>query len=524
MSKGLVIKAQSVPNQDKILSAAALEFVESLVREFGERRVSLLQAREARAKELLAGTKLDFLPSTKSVREGAWKVAACPKDLQDRRVEITGPVERKMMINALNSGACAFMADIEDANSPTWHNVIAGQQNIYDAVRRTLTLDDAKSGKQYRLNEKIATLLIRPRGWHMVESHVEVDGRPVSASLFDFALTFFHNAQEQLRRGTGPYFYLPKMESHLEARLWNDVFTFAQKKLGVPHSSVRVTVLIETIPAAFEMEEILYELKDHISGLNAGRWDYIFSFIKKHAHDKAFLLPDRSQVTMKVPFMKSYAELLVKTCHRRGAHAMGGMAAFVPSRKDAQVNEMAFAKVREDKDREAQAGFDGTWVAHPDLVAVARAEFDKVLGDRPNQKDRMRDDVKVSGADLLNARIDGATVSEDGVRNNISVGIQYIYHWLNGAGAVAIFNLMEDAATAEIARAQLWQWLKHGSQMQGGKVLDRATYERFVSEEFGKLQGFDASKLKRARDILNDLVLTTEFKDFLTTYAYADIC
>jgi malate synthase len=524
MSQGVNIRASSVPNQEKILSGAAMEFVVSLVREFRDRRVELLQARDVRAKELTSGVKLDFLTSTKSVRDGAWNVASCPQDLQDRRVEITGPVERKMMINALNSGACAFMADIEDSNSPTWHNVIAGQQNIYDAVRRALTLDDPKSGKQYRLNDKIATLLIRPRGWHMIESHFEVDGQAVSASLFDFALTFFHNAQEQLRRGTGPYFYLPKMESHLEARLWNDVFTFAQKKLGVPHSSVRVTVLIETIPAAFEMDEILYELRDHISGLNAGRWDYIFSFIKKHAHDRAFLLPDRSQVTMKVPFMKAYAELLVKTCHRRGAHAMGGMAAFVPSRKDAQVNEMAFAKVREDKHREAQAGFDGTWVAHPDLVTVACAEFDKVLGNKPNQKDRMRDDVNVSSIDLLNARIDGAGVTEEGARNNISVGIQYIYHWLNGAGAVAIFNLMEDAATAEIARAQLWQWLKHGSKMQGGQPLDQATYERFVTEEFAKLQGFDAMKLNRAKTILNELVLASDFKDFLTTHAYADIC
>ena len=444
------------PEFERVLSPQALDFVAWLHREFNPMRQALLQRREERQAALDAGVLPDFLPTTAWIRQADWRIAPAPADLEDRRVEITGPVDRKMMINALNSGARVFMADFEDALSPTWDNVMHGQVNLLDAVRRSLAFTHPE-GKVYRLNDTIATLLVRPRGWHLVEKHVLVDGQPVSASLFDFGLYFFHNAHELLQRGTGPYFYLPKLESHLEARLWNDVFNAAQDALGIPRGSIRATVLIETILAAFEMEEILYELREHVSGLNAGRWDYIFSLIKKFCHHPDRVLPDRAQVTMTVPFMRAYTELLVKTCHRRGAHAIGGMAAYIPSRKDPRTNEIALAKVREDKQREVNAGFDGTWVAHPDLVPVAMEVFDRVLppNEKPHQKDRLRETVQVTAHDLLDIRVPGGRITEAGLRNNVSVALQYLGAWLGGNGAVAIFSLMEDTATAEIARAQL---------------------------------------------------------------------
>ena len=426
-------------------------------------------------------------------------VAAAPDDLQDRRVEITGPVERKMMINALNSGAKVFMADFEDANSPSWENVVAGQRNVRDAVRRTIELDTGE--KSYRLNDETATLMIRPRGWHLLERHHELDGRPVSGSLFDFGLVVYHNAREQLERGTGPYFYLPKLESHLEARLWAEAFALAEEDLGLPDGSIKCTVLIETILAAFEMDAILFELRDHSCALNAGRWDYIFSCIKK----AGAVLPDRAQVTMTVPFMHSYTELLVQTCHAREAHAIGGMAAFIPSRRDAAVNEIALTKVREDKEREARNGFDGTWVAHPDLVPVALAEFDAVLGDHQNQVERKRDDVSITEDDLLNFEIPGGEVTDEGLRVNVSVGVRYLDAWLQGVGAAAIDNLMEDAATAEISRAQVWSWVQTGR-------FDEAR----VREEIEKVDAADAAK-----EVFADVALSSPFKDFLTTTAYA---
>jgi len=425
-------------------------------------------------------------------------VAPAPADLQDRRVEITGPVDRKMMINALNSGAKVFMADFEDANSPSWANVVDGQQNVRDAVRRTIELDTGE--KQYRLNDETATLMIRPRGWHLVERHHEVEGAPVSASLFDFGLVVYHNAREQLERGTGPYFYLPKLESHVEARLWAEAFALAEAELGLPDGSIKCTVLIETILAAFEMDAILFELRDHSCALNAGRWDYIFSCIKK----MGAVLPDRAQVTMTVPFMHSYTELLVQTCHARDAHAIGGMAAFIPSRRDAAVNEIALTKVREDKEREASNGFDGTWVAHPDLVPVAIAEFDAVFGDRANQVDRKREDVSITEDDLLNFDIPGGEVTDEGLRVNVSVGVRYLDAWLQGVGAAAIDNLMEDAATAEISRAQVWSWV-HAGRFDESRVRD----------EIAKVEAADAAK-----EVFADVALSTPFKDFLTTTAY----
>ncbi len=428
-----------------------------------------------------------------------FSVAPSPADLQDRRVEITGPVDRKMMINALNSGAKVFMADFEDANSPSWENVVDGQQNVRDAVRRTIELDAGE--KRYRLNDRPATLVIRPRGWHLVERHHEVDGSPISGSLFDFGLVVFHNAREQLERGTGPYFYLPKLESHLEARLWAAAFALAEAELGLPGGSIKCTVLIETILAAFEMDAILFELRDHSCALNAGRWDYIFSCIKK----MGALLPDRAQVTMTVPFMHAYTELLVQTCHAREAHAIGGMAAFIPSRRDAAVNEIALTRVREDKEREARNGFDGTWVAHPDLVPVALAEFDAVLGERANQVDRKREDVSVSEKDLLNFEIPGGEVTDEGLRVNVSVGVRYLDAWLQGVGAAAIDNLMEDAATAEISRAQVWSWVQAGR-------FDEAR----VRAEIAKVEAADAAK-----EVFAEVALSTPFKDFLTTTAYA---
>lgn len=495
-----------------ILTPAALEFLEKLQLKFGATREQLLQARLHRQTRLIEGENFDFLKSTQSVRNSEWSVAPCPPDLLNRNVEITGPAEAKMMINALNSGADAFMADLEDALSPTWENVISGQKALYEAVRHTLKFDSPE-GKSYALKEKIATLIVRPRGWHLEEKHVLVDGKPMSASLFDFGLYFFHNAQERLKRGTGPYFYLPKMESHLEARLWNNVFTFAQHELHIPHGSIRATCLIETLPAAFEMDEFLYELRDHMSGLNAGRWDYIFSAIKKLRNRPDSILPDRAQVTMTAPFMRAYTDLLVKTCHRRGAHAMGGMAAFVPSRKDEQVNAIAFQKVTEDKQRETRDGFDGTWVAHPDLVPLAKKIFTDHLRGRPNQKEKHRLEVNVKASDLTTLKIEGGKVTEEGVRLNINVALHYIERWISGLGAVALHNLMEDAATAEISRAQLWQWIHHG-------VITAEKYKTLRDEELKTLKALSLPRLEQATKILDELVLEKEFADFLTLKAY----
>ncbi len=493
----------------EILSPEALDFVAGLQRRFGGRREELLAARAARQERLRAGELPDFLPETREAREGDWRVAEAPPDLQDRRVEITGPTDRKMVINALNSGARVFMADFEDANSPTWSNLVEGQRNLIDALERTIALDQGE--KSYRLKDEVATLLVRPRGWHLPERHLLVDGEPVSGSLFDFGLYMFHSARRALERGSGPYFYLPKLESHLEARLWNDVFVFAQDALGIRRGTIRATVLIETILAAFEMEEILYELREHSAGLNAGRWDYIFSVIKKFRHRDDFVLPDRSAVTMTVPFMRAYTELLVKTCHKRGAFAIGGMAAFIPSRRDPEVNETALARVREDKTREAADGFDGTWVAHPDLVATATAEFDRVLDTRPNQLDRQRPDVSVTAADLLSVPDTPGEITEAGIRQNVSVGIQYLASWLAGTGAAAIFNLMEDVATAEISRSQLWQWVHHG-RVERDRVL------AIADEEVASLPAYD--RLDQARRVFEQVALDHDFVEFLTLPAY----
>jgi malate synthase len=508
----------------EVLTPEALEFVGSLQREFGARREELLKARDERQARLDAGESPEFLATTKSVRESEWKVAPPPKDLQDRRVEITGPTDRKMLINALNSGARVFMADFEDANTPTWSNLVEGQVNLTDAIERTLDFDSPE-GKQYRLNPMVATLVVRPRGWHLDERHVEVGGRPISGSLFDFGLYFFHNAKRLLAKGSGPYFYLPKLEGHVEARLWNDVFNFAQDALGVPRGSIRATVLIETILAAFEMEEILYELREHSSGLNAGRWDYIFSIIKKFRNRPDFVLPDRAQVTMTVPFMRAYTDLLVKTCHRRGAHAMGGMAAFIPSRRDAEVNRVALAKVKEDKDREALAGFDGTWVAHPDLVPTATEAFDRVLGSRPNQLDRQRPDVAVRSEQLIEVAVPEGTITENGLRLNVSVGIQYIESWLRGVGAAAINNLMEDVATAEISRSQVWQWIRHSSRLEDGGPVTEDLVREIADDEMAKIRErlgeelWGKGRFKEAREVFEEVALSESFPAFLTLVA-----
>ncbi len=486
---------------------------------FNSRREELLAARIERQTRIDNGEKPTFLAETSVIRDGDWSVAPAPGDLNDRRVEITGPVERKMMINALNSGATIFMADLEDSLSPTWENVIDGQINLGDAIRREIAFSSPE-GKSYQLNETIATLVVRPRGWHLVEKHVLVDGEPISASLFDFGMYFFHNVEALIERGSGPYFYLPKLESRLEARLWNDVFNYAQDALSIPRGTIRATVLIETILAAFEMDEILYELRDHAAGLNAGRWDYIFSAIKKFREDPNVHLPDRSQVTMTAPFMRPYTELLVKTCHKRGAHAIGGMAAFIPSRRDAAVNDVALSKVRDDKEREAGDGFDGTWVAHPDLVPIAKDIFDRVLGGNPNQKQRMRDDVDVHADNLLNLQIPGGTITEAGVRNNVSVALQYIDSWLRGTGAAAIYNLMEDAATAEISRAQIWQWIRQEATLDDGKPVTNDLYAKIRDEELEHLGGREAGRFGEAASILDQLILNDEFVEFLTYPAY----
>ena len=511
----------SKPSTDEILTPQALEFIKALHRTFERRRRDLLGRRKQRVFRLDQESRPGFLEETRFVREGDWRVASAPADLEDRRVEITGPADAKMMINALNSGAKVFMADLEDSMSPTWENVVGGQRNLRQAVRRSLELTDHR-GKHYRLGETLATLLVRPRGWHLPEKNLRVDGEEVSGALVDFGLYFFHNAAELLRRGSGPYFYLPKLESHLEARLWNDVFLYAQNALGIPPGTIRATVLIETLPAAFEMDEILYELREHASGLNAGRWDYIFSAIRVFSQED-FFLPDRAQVTMAVPFMNAYAELLVKTCHRRGAHAIGGMSAFIPSRRDEGVNERALAKVREDKEREAGAGSDGSWVAHPDLVPVVQEIFDRVLGEAPHQKARRREDVRVSAADLVDFTVEGGRVTEGGVRLNVDVALQYIDSWLQGRGAAAIHNLMEDAATAEISRAQLWQWLRQGVRLADGPVLTADLYQQIREEELARLGGGQRRRLRRAAELLDHVVLARDFKDFLTLEAYPDL-
>lgn len=522
------IHGKIAPEFQEILTPEALAFVEQLEREFGTRRRELLQKRVERQKMFDAGTLPGFLEETADVRAGDWKVGSIPDDLQDRRVEITGPPERKMAINALNSGAKVFMADFEDANAPTWENLIQGHLNLRDAIERTISLTTPE--KNYKLNENPATLFVRPRGWHLDEKHVTLDGKPISASLFDFGLYLFLNADRLRKRGTGPYFYLPKLESHLEARLWNDVFNFAQDTLGIPRGTIKVTVLIETILAAFEMEEILYELREHIVALNAGRWDYIFSAIKKFSKRPEILFPDRAQITMTVPFMRSYTELLVKTCHKRGAHAIGGMAAFIPSRKDAQVNETALAKVREDKLRESNDGFDGTWVAHPDLVPVAKEVFDSVLKDKPHQKEKMRAEVNVAAADLINFTIPNGQITEAGMRLNINVALQYLDSWLRGSGAVAIHNLMEDAATAEICRAQLWQWIHHPTAaLSDGRKVSERLYRQFLAEELEKIQtlygaeAYAASRMNEALQLFDDLVTSNDFAEFLTLSAYGKL-
>ncbi|RSN65295.1 malate synthase A [Amycolatopsis sp. WAC 04182] len=509
---------------DEILTPAALDFVAKLDNAFAGRRRELLDARRLRREKLQSGEEpLDFLPGTRAVRhDSSWSVAPAAPGLEDRRVEITGPTDRKMTVNALNSGAKVWLADFEDATSPTWHNVIDGQINLFDAIRRNIDFT-TEGGKRYTIGDEPATIVARPRGWHLVEKHIRIDGRPVSASLVDFGLYFFHNARQLLARGSGPYFYLPKLENHLEARLWNDVFLLAQRELGIPRGSVRATVLIETITAAFEMEEILYELREHVSGLNAGRWDYIFSVIKNFSsHGADFVLPDRAQVTMTVPFMRAYTELLVRTCHKRGAHAIGGMAAFIPS-KDPEINATALEKVRQDKEREANDGFDGSWVAHPGLVPVCREVFDEVLGGWPNQLGKLREDVVVTAEDLLDVASAGGEVTEAGVRANINVALRYIDAWLRGTGAAAIHNLMEDAATAEIARCQVWQWIRNGTKLEDGTALTHELAVSYLDEELAAVRAElgEGNRLGDAYEIFTETALGEKLPSFLTTGAYA---
>lgn len=508
---------------EKVLTERAVDFLNTLHRKFNQTRLDLLEDREKKQKEIDEGQMPDFLASTQHIRsDSGWKVAAIPKDLEERKVEITGPCERKMMINALNSGANVFMADFEDSLSPTWKNIIEGQINLQDAVKETICYHNP-DGKVYRLNKPHSTLIVRPRGWHLNEKHYSVNGKPISASLFDFGLYFFHNAHALIAKGTGPYFYLPKLEGHLEARLWNDVFCFAQDELKIPRGTIKATVLIETILAAFEMEEILYELRDHITGLNAGRWDYLFSIIKKFKKYPTFILPDRSKVTMAAPFMQAYARLLVETCHRRDAHAIGGMAAFIPSRKNQEINKIALRKVQEDKEREVSQGFDGTWVAHPDLVPIAREVFERTLQGKPHQKNHSFSKSSVNAAQLSDFHVPGASITEDGVRLNINVALQYLDSWLRGIGAAGIFNLMEDAATAEIARSQLWQWIHHHPVvlLSTGDSMTEKLYRDWSEEEYRKLKGSEKfSALDLAKRILDSLVLNENFQDFFTIKAY----
>jgi malate synthase A len=513
--------AKPVPAQDFVLTDDALAFVVDLVRTFRPRVRELLAKRAERQKAFDAGALPDFLPETADVRRGDWRCAPVPEVIEDRRVEITGPVDRKMIINALSSGANVFMADFEDATTPTWQNLIDGQKNLYDAVRGTITFEQGE--KKYALKDKTAVLFVRPRGWHLPEKHLLVEGEPATGALFDFGLFFFHNAKEQIARGAGPFFYLPKMESHLEARLWNDVFVFAQERFGIPRGTIKATCLIETLPGAFEMDEILHELREHSAGLNCGRWDYIFSFIKKRANDPAALLPDRGQVTMDQAFLDAYVTLLIDTCHRRGVHAMGGMAAQIPIKNDPKRNEEALAKVRADKLREVTKGHDGTWVAHPGLVAVAREVFDAHMPGK-NQIDRKAVPAKVTREDLL--RPHEGTRTDAGLRHNIRVGVQYLEAWLRGQGCVPIYHLMEDAATAEISRAQVWQWIHHKAALDDGSTVTKERFERTVAEEMSRIRDevgadrFDRGKFDEARDLFVRLSLAPRFEEFLTLPAY----
>ncbi|GAB2588867.1 malate synthase A [Streptomyces capparidis] len=539
-SPATVTAPRTVPRQEEVLTPEALVFLAELHRRFTPRRDELLRRRAERRAEIARTGSLGFLPETASVRDADWRVAPAPPALQDRRVEITGPTDRRMTVNALNSGARVWLADFEDASSPTWENVVLGQLNLLDAHERRIDFTTPE-GKAYALrpDTELATVVVRPRGWHLDERHLTVDGRAVPGALVDFGLYFLHNARRLLRRGRGPYFYLPKTESHLEARLWNEVFCFAQDHVGVPRGSVRATVLIETITAAFEMDEILFELREHASGLNAGRWDYLFSVIKNFRDAGArFVLPDRNAVTMTAPFMRAYTELLVRTCHRRGAHAIGGMAAFIPSRRDPEVNARALEKVRADKEREAADGFDGSWVAHPDLVPVCREAFDAVLGDRPHQKERLREDVEVTAGQLLDVASTGARPTVAGLRNAVQVGLRYIEAWLRGLGAVAIFNLMEDAATAEISRSQIWQWVNNGvrlapdggkpadAEREGGVTADAELVRAVAAEELAAVraelgeEAFAAGRWQQAHDLLLEVALAEEYVDFLTLPAY----
>jgi malate synthase len=522
---GVVIRGPVRPGYEHILTPEAIAFAARLERTFGAERRRLLARRVELQARLDAGWKPEFLPETRTIRESEWEVAKIPQDLLDRRVEITGPTDRKMVINALNSGANVFMADFEDATTPTWDNLIDGQKNLYDAVRRTITYDDPRTGRHYALNANPAVLLVRPRGWHLPEAHVLVDGAPMSGALFDFALYFFHNAHALEVRGTGPYFYLPKLESHIEARLWNDVFKYAQDHVGLPRGTIRATVLIETIMAAFEMDEILYELRDHSAGLNCGRWDYIFSFIKKFAkplsEQPGRMLPDRAQMTMTTHFLRRYSLLLIATCHRRGAHAMGGMAAQIPIPNDPAANEAALAKVRADKEREASDGHDGTWVAHPALVPVAKAVFDRMMPES-NQIAIKREDVEVTAADLL--AIPRGPITEAGLRQNINIGLGYIEAWLRGTGCVPLHHLMEDAATAEISRAQIWQW-KHGARLDDGRTVDLALCRAVLAEELAKLRSASrgGDRYEDAAALFDDLMAAEAFPEFLTLPAYEKI-
>ncbi|MFD9502208.1 malate synthase A [Streptomyces sp. NPDC060035] len=528
-----IVDAEPLPRQGEVLTDAALAFVAELHRQFTPRRDELLARRGERRAEIARTSTLDFLPETEAVRaDDSWKVAPAPAALDDRRVEITGPTDRKMTINALNSGAKVWLADFEDASAPTWENVITGQLNLIDAYTRNIDFTDPGSGKSYALKpaEELATVVTRPRGWHLNERHLQLDGTQVPGALVDFGLYFFHNAQRLIDLGKGPYFYLPKTESHLEARLWNDIFVFAQDYVGIPQGTVRATVLIETITAAYEMEEILYELRDHASGLNAGRWDYLFSIVKNFRDGgPKFVLPDRNLITMTAPFMRAYTELLVRTCHKRGAHAIGGMAAFIPSRRDAGVNKVAFEKVKADKDREANDGFDGSWVAHPDLVPIAMASFDAVLATKPNQKDRLREDVQVAAGDLIAIDTLDAKPTYDGLRNAVAVGIRYIEAWLRGMGAVAIFNLMEDAATAEISRSQIWQWINADVVFENGEHATADLARKVAAEELTAIRAelgdetFAAGKWQQAHDLLLQVSLDQDYADFLTLPAYEQL-
>jgi malate synthase len=530
IAEGVVIRGPQRPGDEHILTPEALAFAADLERRFGAERRRLLERRAGVQALLDGGWTPDFLAETRAIREADWKVASISEDLLDRRIEITGPTDRKMVINALNSGANVFMADFEDATTPTWENLIDGQKNLYDAVRRTISYDDPKKGRHYALNPKTAVLFVRPRGWHLPEAHVLVDGAPMSGALFDFALYFFHNAHALEVRGTGPYFYLPKLESHFEARLWNDVFNYAQDRLGVPRGTIRATVLIETIMAVFEMDEILYELRDHSAGLNCGRWDYIFSFIKKFAKPLSErtdrMLPDRGQMTMTTHFLRSYSLLLIDTCHRRGIHAMGGMAAQIPIPNDPAANEVALAKVRADKEREAGDGHDGTWVAHPGLVPVAKEVFDRLMPG-PHQLTRRHENLRVTAADLL--EIPRGPITEAGLRQNINVGIGYIEAWLRGTGCVPLYHLMEDAATAEISRAQVWQW-KHGARLEDGRTVDLALCRAVLAEELARLrsasshpQGTGGDRYEDAARLFDDLISAEAFPEFLTLPAYEKI-